>query len=107
MRVEWFLVAAVAHGFRTLDVQVHDYRILSASDYHGLARHIGPGVDFLMRDVGRNVDEISGIGLFAEFQMIAPADARATSDHVNDRLQFAVMMRARPGVRLNDYRTSP
>jgi hypothetical protein len=65
-RVEWFLAYALICRLGTLDVEIHDDRILSASDYHCFTRHIWAGVNFLMRDVGRNVNEISRRGLIAE-----------------------------------------
>jgi hypothetical protein len=65
-RVEWFLASALIHRLRTLDVQIHNHGILPASDYHCFTRHIWAGVDFLMRDVGRNVNEISGVCLIAK-----------------------------------------
>jgi hypothetical protein len=65
-RVEWFL--AVAHIYRlgTLDIQIHDHWILPASDYHGLTRDIRAGIEFLMRDGRRHVNEVPRIGLIAE-----------------------------------------
>jgi hypothetical protein len=64
--VEWFLATALTDRLRTLDFQVHDDRILPASHYHRLTWHIHTGVDFLMRDVGRYINEISGVSLIAE-----------------------------------------
>ena len=63
--VEGFLVAVLTNRLRTLDIQIHHHRILPTSDYHGLAWHIRAGVDFLMRDVGRNVNEVSRTGFSA------------------------------------------
>ncbi len=40
MRVKWMLVAAITCRLWTLDVQIHDHRILSASDYHCFTWHI-------------------------------------------------------------------
>lgn len=65
-RVERFLAAALTGRLRALDVQVHDNRILPASHYYCFTRHIRAGVDLLMRDVGRHIDEISGVGLIAK-----------------------------------------
>lgn len=67
MGMKWFLVAALTYRLRTLDIEIHDYRMLAASDYHGLAWHILAGIDFLMGDVRGNINEISSIGLLAEF----------------------------------------
>jgi len=65
-RVKWSLAFALVSRLGTLDVEIHDHRILPASDYHRFTRHIWAGVNFLMRDVGRNVNEVPGIGLIAE-----------------------------------------
>ena len=102
MRVEWFLVAARTHRLWTLDIQIHDNRILPASDHHRLTRYIYPGIDFLMRDVGRNINEIARAGFVAELQPITPAHAGPTADDVYNSFQFAMMVRAGLGVRLND-----
>jgi hypothetical protein len=65
-RVEWLLASALIYRLRALDVEVHNHGILPASDYHGFTRHIGTGVNFLMRDVGLNVNEISRVCLIAK-----------------------------------------
>src|SRR5215469_260910 len=65
-RMKWSLVFALVSRLGTLDVEIHDHRILPASDYHRFTRHIWAGVNFLMRDVGRNVNEISRGRLIAE-----------------------------------------
>jgi len=65
-RVERFLVAVVTGRFRALDIQIHYNGILPASHNYGLTRNIWAGIDFLMWDVGRHVNEIAGIGLSAE-----------------------------------------
>ena len=105
--MEWFFASALIYRLRTLDVEIHDHRILPASDYHSFTRHIWTGVNFLMRDVRRNVNEISRVCLTAELQAITPAHAGTTSHDVDHGLQFAMMVRSGFGVRLNNYGTSP
>jgi hypothetical protein len=105
--MEWFLAAALTCRLGTLDIQIHDNRILPAPDDHGLTGYIWAGVDFLVRDVRRNVDEISGTGLIAKLQVIAPTHARTSSDNVENRLQLAMVVGARLGVGPNDYGTGP
>src|SRR5450755_2946907 len=105
--MEWFLAAALTYGLGTLDIQIHHKRILPASHDHSLTRHIWAGVDFLMRDVGWNVNEISRTGLITELQPVAPAHSRMTADDVNHRLQFAMVVGAGFGVRLNHNGTGP
>jgi hypothetical protein len=65
--VEWFLAASVlTDRLRALDIQIHYDGILPASHNHGLTRNICAGIDFLMWDVGRHVNEISGTGFITE-----------------------------------------
>lgn len=106
-RVEWFLASALIHRFRTLNVEIHNYRILPTSDYHSFTWHVGASIDLLMRDIGWNVNEIPGVSLVAELQTIAPAHARTPSHDINHCLQFAVVVGTCFCVRLNNYGTSP
>src|ERR1700730_5459632 len=55
-----------------------------------------------MRHERRHVDEVSGAGLIHEFQTVSPAKARASSNDINHRFQFSVVMRARLGVGVHD-----
>jgi hypothetical protein len=50
-RAEWSLVTAPTVGFEALNIQIQGDRVLIASDYHGLTRHIWAGINFLMRYV--------------------------------------------------------
>lgn len=59
--MEWPLVVSLTQRFGTLDIQIHDNRLLGASDNHGLTRHIWAGINFLVWDVRRNINEISGL----------------------------------------------
>jgi len=106
-RVEWPLACALICRFGTLDVEIHNHWILPASDDHSLARHIRAGVNFLVRDVRRNVNEIPWRCLIAKLQTITPAHAGTTPHNVDHRFQLAMMVRARFGVRLNNNGTSP
>ena len=106
-RVEWSLAFALICRLGTLDVEIHDHRILPASDYHRFTRHIWAGVNFLMRDVGRNINEISRCRLIAELQTVTPSHSGTTSHDVDHGLQFTMMVRGSFSVRLNNYGTSP
>jgi hypothetical protein len=66
MRVKRYLAITRTLRLGTVDVQIHDHRILPASDYDGFTGDIWPGVDFLMRDEGRHVNEVPRISLSAE-----------------------------------------
>jgi hypothetical protein len=105
--VKRFLTWAFARGLGTLDIQIHDNRILPASDDHSLARHVRVSIDFLMRDVWRNVNEIPGASLIAELQLIAPAHARPAPNDVKHRFQLAVVVSAGFGIWLHDYSSGP
>ena len=105
--MERFLAAAFACRFGALDIQIHHDRVLSASDDHGLTRHVWTCVDFLMRDVGRDVDEVSWAGLITELQAVAPAHSRTPPDHVKHSLQLAMVVCARFCIRLNNHGAGP
>ena len=106
-RMELLLAFAVIYRLRTLDVQIHHHGFLPASDHNRFTRHIQAGVNFLMRDVGRNVNEVSRVCLIAEFQAITPSHAGTTSHDVDHRLQFAMMVGTSLGVGLYDDGTRP
>src|SRR5580700_1343361 len=60
-----------------------------------------------MRDVGRDVDEVSGAGFIDELQIVSPAKAGAAANYVDHGLEFSVMMRAGLGVGVNYDRSGP
>jgi hypothetical protein len=64
--VKWFLVAFLTQRLGTLDIQIDDNGILSAPDDHGFTRDVWAGIDFLVWDVGRNINEIAGFGFVAK-----------------------------------------
>jgi len=99
--------SAGACGLRRLQVQIHDDRILTASHHQRFARLMDARVDFLVRHIGRHVDEISRTGFLAEFQSLAPPHAGAAAHNVKDRFEFAVMVGTGLGVRIYDNRTGP
>src|SRR5580704_92981 len=60
-----------------------------------------------MRDVGRDVDEVSGAGFIDKLEIISPAKAGASADDVDHGFEFAVMMRSSLGVGMNDNSSGP
>ena len=58
-----------------LDIQVEYETVLAAARQHALQLQIGARIDLLMRNVGRYVDKITGVGLGFEFQTLAPAQS--------------------------------
>ncbi len=93
--------------FRRFQIQVHYYRLLPASDHDGFTRLISTRVYFLMRHVGRNVDEVARSGFVGEFEFLAPAHAGMSSHDIEYGFEFTVMMRTGLGVRLDDDRSRP
>ncbi len=48
--------------------EIDYYWILAAAHNNGFAGLVGKGVDFLMRDKGRDVDEVARSGFVGEFE---------------------------------------
>jgi hypothetical protein len=64
-------------------------------------------VEFLVRDVGRNVDEIAGAGFVDEFETVAPTETGAAAYDINDGFEFAVVVRAGFRVGVDNDRAGP
>src|SRR6266436_1063868 len=84
-----------------LDVEIDRDSLAVAAHQHAFKHLIAAGVNLLMRHVGRNENEIAGVGLRHKLQMLAPAHPRSALDHVDDALEVTVMMRAGLGVGLD------
>ena len=67
----------VGRAFGTCNIQIDDDGLLSAAHDYGFHRFILAGVQFLMRDVRGDVDEISGAGFVDEFEIVSPKRKRA------------------------------
>ena len=89
------------------NVQVDDDGLLAAADDHCLYRLILASVQFLMRDVWRDVDEVSGAGFVDELEMVSPAKACAASHYIDHGFKFPVVMRAGPGIGMHNNRSRP
>jgi hypothetical protein len=93
--------------FYRLDVQVHRNRLAIAAAQHAL-QHLGrAGVDFLVRNVGGHIDEVTRPGLRRELQMAAPAHACTALDDVDHTLQMAVMVRPGFGLGVDSHGAGP
>jgi len=99
--------AARTGRFRTRHVQIHDDRILSASDNDGFAGFIRPSVDLLMRDVGRDINKIPRPGFAGELEMVAPAHACPAAHNIEDGFKLAMMVRTGFRIGLDDNRAGP
>src|SRR5215471_12259982 len=71
-RMEWLFASVASFRFGTLDIEVHDNRLLTASDDHSLTREVGIGIDLLVRHIRRHVNKVARTSLVAEFQALAP-----------------------------------
>ena len=98
------------HGIRLfhgLDVEVHHHRLVVAADQDAFQGLVGAAVDFLVRHVGRDEDEIARLGLGDEFQFIAPAHAGLAAHDIDHAFQRPVVMRAGLGVGVDVDRPGP
>jgi hypothetical protein len=89
------------------DVQVHDDRLLAAAGNHAGERLVVSRVHLLVRNIGRNEDEVTWPRLRRELEALSPPHPGPTAQHVDHALDRAVMMWAGFGVRLNRYRAGP
>ena len=89
------------------DVEVDDYRFLSAANQHALERLTRAGVDLLMRHVRRNIDEVACVCLGGELEVLAPPHPSAALHNIDHALEIAVMMRSGLCVWVNADRASP
>ena len=103
--MEW--VWTRTRRFWRRQVKVDHNGLLTAADDHSFYRLIGLGIHLLMRNVGRNVNEIAGASFIHKFEIIAPAETRASTNDIENGLQFPVMMNARSCRRLHRYGSSP
>ena len=94
-------------GLRALDVKIDDDGVLTASHHDSLTGFIGSSVDLLVRHVWRNIDEIAGPGLTAEFQVVSPSHAGPAANDVEDGLQVAVVVGTSLRVGLDYNRAGP
>src|SRR3984885_13035672 len=65
------------------------------------------GIDLLVRNIGRHVDEIAGPGLGDEFEPISPAHACDAGNDIDHALQVAVMMWPGLGPGIDGHRAGP
>src|SRR5258707_13263900 len=87
--------------------EVDHHRLLAAAAKHAGERLGVAGFDFLVRDVGRDVDEVAGAGLGDELEPLAPAHAGFAADDVDDALDRAVVVGAGPGPGVDDDGAGP
>lgn len=93
--------------FGWLNVEINHDGFLVAAHEDADERLLWVGVDFLMRRVGRHVDEIAGLGFGDILELIAPAHAGASAEHIDDAFERAVVMGAGFGIGLDVDRARP
>src|SRR5262245_12929208 len=93
--------------FHRLDIEIDDDGLVVASYQHTFERFARTGVDLLVGNERRHIDEIARSGLGSEFQPFAPAHACFAPHNVDDALELAVVMRAGLGIGLNAHRARP
>ena len=93
--------------FGTGNIQIDDDRFLPASDDDGFDGFVGAGVEFLVGNVRRNVDEIAWAGFVHEFEVISPAEAGAAANDINYGFEFAMVVRTGLGVGMDDDGAGP
>src|ERR1700674_593462 len=94
-------------GLGAFDGEVDDDGLLSAAQHPRFDGLVAAGVELLVRNVGRDVDEIAGPGFVHKFEMLAPAEPCAAANDVKHGLQLAVMVRPGARVRVNHDGSGP
>src|SRR6202050_739245 len=89
------------------NVEVDNNCFLVATDNHALQRVLRQSIYFLMRHVGRDINEVSRPSLRGGFQMFAPLDAVAPANDVHNALERSMMVRSGFGIRFDSDRPGP
>jgi len=91
----------------SLNVKVDYDWLLAASHEHTLERLVSAGVDLLMRNKWRNIDEVAGPGFGGKLEMIAPTHSSLAFGDIDHALELAVMMSPGLCVGVNAYSSCP
>ena len=89
------------------DIEIDDDRFLAAAHQNAFERFIGAGVDLLMRNIWRDVDEVAGSSLSGKLQLVTPPHASAALHDIDDALELAVMVSACLRIRVDCNRACP
>ena len=98
------------HVFRRLggrDVQIYHNCFIITAHENTFESFVGRGIDFLVRHIRWDEDEIARTGFGYKFKVVSPSHARATTQDENHAFEGAVMMRASLGVGVDFDGTSP
>jgi len=93
--------------FNRVDIEVDDHRFVIAAHQHALKRSFRVGINFLVRDIRRNKDEVAGFSFSRELKMFAPAHARFAAYHVNHAFEGAMVMCAGFCIGVDFHRAGP
>jgi hypothetical protein len=94
-------------GFDSGQVEIDDDGFLVTAHHNAGQRHAGTGIDLLMGQVRRNIDEVARARLGGVFEPLAPPHPGATGDHVDHAFDVAVMVRPGLGVRIDNHGACP
>src|SRR3984885_8023913 len=94
-------------GFDARQVEIDYDRLLAAAHQHARQRRLVAGVDLLVRDEGRHVDEIARGGFGHEFEPVTPAHAGASADHIDDAFDRPMVVRPGLGFGVDNDGSSP
>lgn len=94
--------------FYWIDVRdVHYDRFVVGSNQNAFQHIVGIGINFLMRNIGRNENKIAWSGLGDVFEMISPSHTRFASKNKDDAFQCTMVMNACLRIGLDCDRSCP
>jgi len=88
-------------GLGGFDIEIDDDGFLVAADEDADEGLVRVGVNFLVGHEGWDVDEVADIGFGDVFEFFAPAHAGASTEHIDDAFEFAVVVGAGFGIGLD------
>ncbi len=94
-------------GLRSLPIQIDNNWVLSVPHNDSFANLILACIDFLVGNLRWNVNKVARARFLTKFQLIAPTHSNSALDHVENGLQFSMVMRPGLGIRLHQHRTGP
>src|SRR5215212_3282517 len=81
------------------NVEVDDNRLLIITHDDAGQRFVPAGINLLMGNERRHIDEVARPSFSNEFQAFSPSHPRTATYHINHALQFSVVMGTGFGVR--------
>jgi hypothetical protein len=72
-----------------------------------LAGFIGPRIDLLVRNIGRNVNEVARTSFIDKLEPVSPPHSRSAPNNVKHRFKLPVMVRSGSGIGRYEYSAGP